>query len=306
MKRFRTPNFKIVEIINVILIDYIFLLIKRHITMRKMLSLFFIIMSNSFLFAQAPNISYSGVQSNYTVNIVMPTLTPTTSAGLPAVRTNVTSIAGNGTSGFSDGSTASPKFYSPTGVAVAASGSIYIADSQNHCIRKISASGYVTTFAGTGVPGFLNGNANVAQFDAPYSIAVDASENVYVTETNSNAIRKINAAGVVSTLAGSVTVSGYLDGQGTNALFASPKGLGVDGSGNVYVADSANNRIRKITSAGLVSTVAGDGTAGYLDGQGITAKFNNPVGVAVTSSGTLYISDTSNNRIRKITSAREI
>jgi sugar lactone lactonase YvrE/CO dehydrogenase/acetyl-CoA synthase epsilon subunit len=304
MRRFKYPNFNLAVLINVTIGNYIFLQRKlqkaRSQYMKTNLSLLFMLLCSAFLFAQAPGISYSGVQSNYTVNTAISPLTPTNTAGPVTDRTNVSTIAGSGTSGFSDGSTASPKFYSPTGIAMAASGNMYIADSQNHCIRKITASGYVTTFAGSGVAGFLNGAANVAQFNIPYSIAVDASENVYVTESTSYAVRKITQAGVVSTLAGKETTSGFLDAQGTNALFAGPKGLTVDSSGNIYVADANNNRIRKITSSGTVTTVAGDGTAGFLDGQGTAAKFNNPVGVAVTSSGVIYVSDALNNRIRAI------
>ncbi|MEO7173819.1 MAG: T9SS type A sorting domain-containing protein [Flavobacterium sp.] len=268
--------------------------------MKKSLSLLFILLCNTFLFAQIPNISYTGVQSSYTINNAMSPLTPANSSGATIVRTNVSTIAGSGTSGYIDGSTALPKFYSPSGIAVAASGNMYIADSQNHCIRKITAAGYVTTFAGTGIAGFLNGAANVAQFNVPFSIAVDASENVYVTESNSFAVRKITPAGVVSTYAGRVATPGYLDAQDTTAMFAAPKGLGVDGSGNVYVADATNNRIRKISVTGAVTTVAGDGTAGYSDAQGLSAKFNNPIGIAITASGVIYVTDSSNNRIRAI------
>ena len=276
---------------------------KCRMTMKRNLPLLFILICNSFLFAQAPSISYSGVQSNYNINSAISPLTPTNSGGLPTIRGNVSTIAGNGTVGYADGTIASPKYAGPSGVAVAASGNIYIIDKQNHCIRKISAAGYVSTFAGTGIVGFANGSGDVAQFDTPYAIAVDASENVYVTEFNSDAIRKITSSGVVSTFAGSVTSSGFLDGQNTVALFNNPKGICVDDTGNVYVADSANNRIRKISSTGTVTTIAGDGTAGYLDAQGTSAKFSSPTYVAVTSSGIIYVSDTSNNRIRSISSS---
>ncbi|WP_264520708.1 T9SS type A sorting domain-containing protein [Flavobacterium sp. N1994] len=303
MKKNTKTYFNLVEMIKVTLDNYILLEPKlsneRQLYMKRILLLLFIVASNSFLLAQVPSISYSGVQNNYIINNAISPLTPTNSGGAPSVRANVGTVAGNGVSGYADGTIASPKYYSPTGVAIATSGNIYVADSQNHCIRKITASGFVSTFAGTGIPGFANGDGTVAQFNLPYSIAVDASENVYVTESNSSAIRKISSLGVVSTLAGNVTTSGYLDGQGTSVLFLNPKGLGVDASGNVYVADSGNNRIRKISTSGLVTTIAGDGTAGFLDGQGTLAKFNNPVGVAV-SSNVIYISDTSNNRIRAI------
>ena len=281
MERIKHLNFNIVEMINVTTGNYIFLKsrvfnvlrLNNKVSSSLLVALFF----NSLLFAQAPTVSYSGVQTNYATNSLITPLTPSIGGGIPSDRTAVSTAAGNGTSGYSDGSIASPKFYNPTGIAIAASGNMYIADSQNHCIRKITASGYVSTFAGCGVAGFLNGTADVAQFNIPYSIAVDASENVYVTESTSNAIRKITQAGVVTTFAGKETQSGYLDAQGTNALFSAPKGLTVDASGNIYVADATNNRIRKIASSGLVSTLAGDGTAGYFDGQGTAAKFNNPI-----------------------------
>jgi sugar lactone lactonase YvrE len=305
MKNSTTPNFSLFKMIKVS---------KNHDSLETSLNntiRFFIkknflfllvLLYNTSLVAQAPNISYTGVQPTYSINNPITPLNPINVGGLPIVRTNVTTIAGNGTSGFSDGSTSSPKFYSPTGIAIAISGNMYVADSQNHCIRKITSSGFVSTFAGSGTAGFNNGAAEVAQFNIPYSIAVDASENVYVTESNSSAIRKITPAGVVSTFAGNVSTSGFLDGIGSIALFSSPRGLGVDGAGNVYVADSNNNRIRKITSSGVVTTIAGDGTANYLDAQGTLAKFNNPIGVAVTSSGVVYVSDASNNRIRVISS----
>ena len=304
MKKIIQKYFYLVEMINVTIGNYIFLKTKLQnggaLKMKRNLSLLFILLCNSFLFAQIPSISYAGVQSTYNINSAISQLTPTNTGGLPILRTNVSSIAGSGASGYIDGTTASPKYYSPTGVVVAASGNIYIADSQNHCVRKITAAGLVSTFAGTGVAGFVNGAANVAQFNIPYSIAVDASENVYVTESNSFAVRKITQAGVVSTFAGNVTTSGFLDGLNTVALFSSPKGLTVDTLGNVYVADATNNRIRKISSTGTVITIAGDGTAGYLDGQGTAAKFNSPIGIAVSASGIIYVSDASNNRIRAI------
>jgi sugar lactone lactonase YvrE len=303
MRRFKYHNFNLVVMMNVTIGNYISLqgkFQKRGSSNIKTNLSLLLMLCSAFLFAQAPGISYTGVQSNYPVNTAISSLTPANTAGAVTDRTNVSTVAGSGTSGFSDGSTSSPKFYSPTGIAIAASGNMYIADSQNHCIRKITASGYVTTFAGSGVAGFLNGTADVAQFNIPYSIAVDASENIYVTESTSYAVRKITQAGVVSTLAGKETTSGFLDAQGTNALFAGPKGLTVDSSGNIYVADANNNRIRKITSSGTVTTFAGDGTAGFLDGQGTAAKFNNPIGVAVTGSGVIYVSDALNNRIRAI------
>ncbi len=202
----------------------------------------------------------------------------------------VSTLAGNGTKGFADGSSTTAQFSSPTGVAVDASGNVYVADTQNHRIRKITAAGVVSTLAGNGTSGFANGSSTTAQFFRPEGVAVDASGNVYVADTGNTRIRKITAGGVVSTLASS----------GTDALFSNPSGVAVDASGNVYVAEHSNNRIRKITTGGVVSTLAGSGTEGFADGSGTDALFSNPNEVAMDASGNVYVADTGNNRIRKI------
>jgi sugar lactone lactonase YvrE len=212
----------------------------------------------------------------------------------------VSTLAGDGTSGFNDGATSSAKFDSPFGVAVDSSGNVYVADYGNHRIRVITPAGVVSTFAGDGTFGFNDGATSSAQFKYPYGVAVDSSGNVYVADSNNHRIRKITSGGVVSTLAGDGT-AGYLDGTGTAARFNLPSGVAVDSSGNVYVAEFFNHRIRKITSGGVVSTLAGDGTAGFNDGATSSAKFDSPFGVAVDSSGNVYVADRNNNRIRKIT-----
>jgi streptogramin lyase len=139
------------------------------------------------------------------------------------------------------------------------SGNVYVADTYNYTIRKITSAGVVTTFAGTaGVTGSANGTGAAASFSTPYDVAVDSSGNVYVADIGDNTIRKITPAGVVTTLAGTAGVTGSADGTGAAASFFLPTGVSVDGSGNVYVADSDNSAIRKITPAGLVSTVVGN------------------------------------------------
>ena len=214
----------------------------------------------------------------------------------------MSTYAGSGGGGYLDGVTVNPKYNNPAGVAIAPSGNIYIADTGNNAIRRIS-DGVVVTFAGTGVAGYVNGAPNVAQFTSPNAIAVDASENVYITEANSNAIRKITSAGVVSTFAGSIATAGFTDASGTSARFNTPKGIATDSSGNIYVADKGNSRIRKITSAGVATTVAGTGIAGYYDSTALNAQFDNPFGVAVSSAGVIYVGDTSNNKIRAISTS---
>ena len=213
----------------------------------------------------------------------------------------VTTLAGSGTLGNADGTGVAAQFNYPMGVAVDGSGNVYVADQNNNRIRKIVvATGVVTTLAGNSAQGNADGTGAAAQFSSPNGVAVDGSGNVYVADLNNNRIRKIVVAtGVVTTLAGSST-AGSGDGTGAAAQFNSPRGVAVDGSGNVYVAEQSNTHIRKIVVAtGVVSTLAGS-TSGYTDGTGAVAQFSNPSGVAVDGSGTVYVADTNNNRIRVV------
>jgi kumamolisin len=196
-----------------------------------------------------------------------------------AVSTPYGSLAG--TSGSTNASGNSALFDTPNGVAVDGSNNLYVADTGNNLIRKI-VSGVVSTLAGSG-----------GQFNLPEGVAVDGSGNVYVADTGNDTIDKISPGGVVSILAGQTKTAGYANGAGaTQALFNGPSGVAVDGSGNVYVADFNNDVVRKITSAGLVSTIAGQaGVAGYLDGPGATAQFNTPSGIAIDGAGNLYVTD---------------
>ncbi|SVB76640.1 uncharacterized protein METZ01_LOCUS229494, partial [marine metagenome] len=212
----------------------------------------------------------------------------------------VTTLAGSGSAGSADGPGVDAQFNDQYGVAVDGSGNVYVADSLNHKIRKITPDGVVTTLAGSGSAGSADGPGVDAQFYKPTDVAVDGSGNVYVTDRNNSKIRKITPDGVVTTLAGSGT-EGSADGIGADATFTGPRGLTVDGSRNVYVADQRNHKIRKITPDGVVTTLAGSGTEGSADGTGVDAQFNLPRGIAVDGSGNVYVADTSNNRIRKIT-----
>ena len=216
-------------------------------------------------------------------------------------------IAGSG--GAIDGSggtTNAPALFDhPNGVVVDSSGNLYVADSSNDTIRKITAAGVVSTIAGTpGIAGNLDGTGTAASFRSPQGPAIDSAGNIYVAEYANSIIRKITPAGVVTTLAGYAGNDGSLDGTGTAASFGNPRGVAVDSSGNVYVADSGNDLIRKITSAGVVTTLAGTAvTAGSADGTGTAATFNYPERVAVDGSGNIYVADTYNHTIRKVTSA---
>jgi len=265
----------------------------------------------------------------------------------------VTTFAGSGSSfdyGSTDGTGSAARFTFPRGAATDAAGNVYITDTStirkitpagvvttlagsanriaadaagnlyvtgSSTIRKITASGIVTTIAGSdGIYGFADGTGSAARFDLPLGLVVDATGNVFVADSVHDTIRKVTPAGVVTTLAGSAYGAGATDSTGTAARFYNPKGVAVDGAGNVYVADLYNCTIRKITASGAVTTLAGlagingttgsggsFGDAGSADGTGSVARFAGPAGIAVDAAGMVYVADTNNNTIRKITPA---
>ncbi len=212
----------------------------------------------------------------------------------------VTTLSGTLTSGSSNATVigAIASYNGPTGVAVDATGNVYVADFGNNQIRKIATTGAVTTLAGGTRSGNANGTGTAAGFNGPAGVAVDAAGNVYAADFNNNLIRKITAAGVVTTLAGST--AGNTNGTGTAASFNGPRGVVVDAAGNVYVADANNNLIRKVTAAGVVTTLAGNGSAGNASGAGTAASFYYPSGVAVDAAGNVYVADANNNLVRKV------
>jgi serine/threonine protein kinase, bacterial len=224
-----------------------------------------------------------------------------TLAFLPAAAPGqiVTTLAGSGTLGNDDGTGTAASFNYPTGVAVDATGNVYVADTDNHKIRKITPAGIVTTLAGSGSPGAQDGAGTAATFRSPYGVAVDAGGNVYVADTGNNRIRWIAPGGAVTTFAGSGS-PGSQDGTGAAASFRMPTGVAVDASGNVYVSDTDNGKIRKITPGGVVTTLAGSGAWGSADGAGAAASFKGPYGVAVNGGGDVFVADMFNNTIRKI------
>lgn len=266
----------------------------------------------------------------------------------------VTTLAGQAPFGGSaDGNGSAARFDHPIGVSVDSAGNVYVSDQVNHTIRKITPNGDVTTFAGlAGSPGSADGSGFAVRFAGPTAVAKDAAGNIYVADGETITIRKITPAGVVSTLAGYPGRMGTADGTGSAAVFMRPAGIAVDslgnvfvcdsgrypfsgghtlrqitpagvvttfasgfnwpggitidGADNVYVADTGNNIIRKVTPAGVVTTVAGSGAAGFADGTGSLAKFFAPSAVAATPDGTLYVTDSANQTIRKITPAGEV
>ncbi|MEK9885130.1 MAG: hypothetical protein VW442_10720 [Acidimicrobiaceae bacterium] len=206
--------------------------------------------------------------------------------------------------GSTDGTGAFARFNFPEAVAVDENGNLYVADSNNHAIRKITPAGVVTTLAGTaGATGSTDGTGSDARFNGPLGIAVDENGNLYVTEYANHTIRKITPAGVVTTFAGTAGVSGSDDGTGSSARFRYPEGVAVGENGNVYVADSDNHTIRRITPAGVVTTFAGTaGSSGpAIEGIGPEARFNSPRGLAVDGLGNVYVADIRHHTIRKLT-----
>ncbi|MEY2658996.1 MAG: Virginiamycin lyase [Pseudomonadota bacterium] len=207
-----------------------------------------------------------------------------------------------GQSGYLDGTAGTARFYNPAGVALDTNGNLYLADSNNHLIRKITPAGEVSTLAGVALTmGYLDGTGGTAKFNSPSGVAVDTSGYVYVADYDNHLIRKISPTGVVSTLAGIGGTSGSANGSGGSATFNNPTGIAIDANGTLYVAEQTNHRVRKISPLGVVSTLAGVGSAGHVDGTGETAIFDSPSGIAVDTSGNLYVGDKSNNLIRKIT-----
>jgi len=252
----------------------------------------------------------------------------------PAVLTVATLAGQAGVSGSADGSGSSARFFSPADVAADSAGNLYVADTGNNSIRRITAAGVVSTVAtgfnhpsGIAVDG--SGNLYVADtdnnsvrkvsaagavttlasgFNGPSGIAVDSAGNVYVADTLNHVVKSITPAGAVAVVAGQAGVSGSADGTGPAARFFGPQGLALDGSGNLYVADTNNDTIRRIVLAsGAVTTVAGAaGSGGSADGAGTAARFLFPSGLAVGRSGNLFVADTDNHTVRQISSAAAV
>lgn len=201
--------------------------------------------------------------------------------------------------GFADRPGLSAKFNHPYGVTVDSMSNVYVADSYNNRIRKITPDGDVTTLAGNGNDGFVDGEGAVAELYVPIGIVADGRGNVYVGDEGNSSIRKIDQDGHVTTLAGNGKFS-FSDGVGRNAAFNAPGGIAIDGDGNLFVADYLNNCIRKVTPSGEVTKIAGNLQKGFADGPVSEAQFYYPFGIAVDATGNVYVGDHFNHRIRKI------
>jgi sugar lactone lactonase YvrE len=226
----------------------------------------------------------------------------------------ITTVAGSGFQSFfgDTGPATAAALYNPFGIATDSTGNFYIGDAANNRVRKVSASGIITTIAGNGNAGFSGdgGAATNAALYGPNGVAVDSAGNVFFCEYSSHRVRKISS-GFITTLAGSSNYNGYggynggYSGDGglaNSALLNSPRGVAVDSQGNVYIADANNHRIRKVTTYGVILTIAGTGFSGFVGdgGPAVNAALNYPSGVAVDLQGNIFIADTYNNRVRKI------
>jgi len=228
------------------------------------------------------------------------TIRKVTSAGV------VTTLAGTaGVGGSTDATGSAARFYNPYGVSVDTAGNVFVADQNNHTIRKVTSAGVVTTLAGTaGSSGSTDATGSAARFASPFSVCVDSAGNVFVADSGNSTIRKVTSAGVVTTLAGTAGSVGSTDATGSAARFNATTGVAVDTAGNVFVADYNNHTIRKVTSAGVVTTLAGTaGSSGSTDATGSAARFYRPTGVSVDTAGNVFVADTNNHAIRKVTSA---
>ncbi|HVU18429.1 MAG TPA: hypothetical protein VHD32_16110 [Candidatus Didemnitutus sp.] len=255
----------------------------------------------SFSAPEASAIDSSG--NIYVADYVSATIRKITSAGV------VTSLAGYpGITGSANGTGNAATFNGPRGIAVDKSGNVFVADSLNHVIRKVTQSGVVTTFSGiVGTAGHVDGNATTATYNYPSALAFDSAGILYVADTYNQTIRKVATDGSASTYVGTTLAAGHVDATGTAAKLNLPAGLAFDTSGNLYISEQGNNTIRKVASGGAVTTLAGGGATGYdsgrADGTGTNALFSAPSGLAVDSSGNIFLADYRNSLIRKITSA---
>ncbi len=208
-----------------------------------------------------------------------------------------------GVNGFADGTGTDAKLFRPTDIIMGVDGFLYVADSSNNRIRKVSLAGVVTTFAG-GSSGFVDGLGTAAKFNKPSGLTTDADGNIYVADLENQSIRKITTAGVVSTLAGGT--EGYNDGAGSSAQFKDPRAIVLSNNNELMVTDQFGRTVRKVTLAGVVTVFAGNGVSGSSDGVGTSSSFGVPNGITIDNDGNLLVSDRSEHNIRKISPNAEV
>jgi sugar lactone lactonase YvrE len=220
----------------------------------------------------------------------------------------VTTFAGTSSVGATDGTGPSARFHRPQGLALDNAGNVYVADSDNATLRKITPAGVVTTLAGVaGQPGAVDGLASAARFNFPASLVCDPAGNLFVADANNHAIRRVSPAGEVTTYAGALGTAGADDGPRLTARFHRPEGLALDAAGNLFVADAGNHTLRKIAVDGNVTTLAGAaGESGRVDGPATAARFNRPFRLALDRAGNLYISESGNYDIRQLSPSGEV
>ncbi|WP_282111568.1 IPT/TIG domain-containing protein [Maribacter stanieri] len=225
---------------------------------------------------------------------------------------NVSIITGSIDSGFVNGSASIAQFSRPNDITVGVDGNLYVSDTGNNSVRKVTyefidnllAGISVTTLAGNGNYGFANGSGQDAQFDAPVGITSDSNGNIYVADLFNNSIRAITPSGEVTTLL-DLNSSELIPVLGQNFSF-NPDGLAIDDEDNLYITERSSHSILKVAFSGEISRIAGDGTSGYVDGNGTSAKFSYPKDIAVDSNGNLYVTDNGNNVIRKISTSGDV
>ncbi len=222
-----------------------------------------------------------------------------------AAQARVTTLAGTGLPGQNNGSASVATFNQLGGIVARPDGSLVVSDARNNLLRNISPTGDVTTFAGGGPFGSVDGNGVAASFQNLEGLALAANGDIYVADVDGHRIRRVTPAGDVSTIAGN-GVSTSVDGNGTSATFNNPTGVAANSNGDLYVVEKVGNVVRKITPSGDVSTLAGSSSSGFTDGNGSAAAFRSPTGVAVDTSGNLYVADSANHSIRKITPAGNV
>ncbi len=221
-----------------------------------------------------------------------------------AQSSQVTTLAGS-SQGYQDGIGTSAQFKQPNGIAIDNAGNLFITDTGNHCIRKITPAGVVSTFAGSNSPGYINGNGSMARFNLPMDLEFDLNGDLLVTDSGNHCIRKITPAGVVSTFTGT-GIAGYVEGNINIAQFNSPLGIAIGYDGTIYVSDFYARLIRKITTSGQVTTLAGETNGGYTDGQGVFARFSDIRKIVVDANNNLFVTDLQNQKIRKIDQAGNV